>query len=293
MKNKTTSALILATALCTSLLFTACRKENKTETASNNNAVSDASTSEAKFDNSGVIADAALAGGGANDISGRIAGTDDFFANTCATLTWDTISTPKKITVDFGATNCLCKDGINRRGKMIITYNGKYRTTGSINTITFNDFYEEDNKIEGTKTVTNNGLNGSSQMYWSIVVTNGKITYVDGTSATWASNHTRTLVNGQSTVGSGGWVDDEYEITGSGGGTSTEGVIYIATILTPLHKKVKGCKRFTSGVLEIVPTASNTYKRQIDFGSGACDNQATVTVFRGNKTNTYIIKFKK
>ncbi len=293
MKTKKTNALLLATALCTSLLFSACRKENKTETADNNEAISDASTAETKFDNSGNVADAALAGGGASNISGRNAGIDDFFANSCATLTWDSTSTPKKITIDFGTTNCLCKDGINRRGKMIITHTGKYRVSGSVHTITFSDFYEDDNKIEGTKTVTNSGLNGSSQMYWTIVVVDGKITYADGTSATWASNRTRTQVNGQSTVGSGGWIDDEYEITGTGGGTSVKGVTYTATILTALHKKVKGCKRFTSGVLEIVPTASNTYKRQIDFGNGACDNQAQVTVFRGNKTKSYTITFKK
>lgn len=289
----TTNALLLATALLATVTFTACNKENKTEITENNEALSDATTSETKFDNSGTVADAALAGGGATDITARGASTDDFFAGSCATVTWDSTALPRKVTIDFGTINCLCKDGINRRGKMIIIHTGKYREAGSSHTITFDSFYEDDNKIEGTKTVINKGLNGSGQMYWTISVVGGKITYSDATSASWASERTRTQTAGQATVGRGGWIDDEYDIIGNGGGTSVKGVTYTAEIKIALHKKVRGCKRFTSGVLEIVPTGTSGYKRQIDFGNGACDNQATVTVFKGNKTKTYTITFKK
>jgi hypothetical protein len=293
MKLQKSATLLLGATLLTSVVFTSCKKENKTETADNNEALSDASTSEAKFENSENVADAALAGGGSTEISGKLQGTEDFFAGSCANVTRDTTGPVRKITIDFGTANCLCKDGVNRRGKMMIDHNGRYRNAGATHTITFDNFYEEDNKIEGTKTVTNNGLNGSGQMNWGIKVVGGKITYTDGTFASWESTRTRTQTAGQGTIGKGGWFDDEYDITGTGGGTSVKGVTYTAEIKTALHKKVKGCKRFVSGVLEIVPTGSSSYKRQIDFGNGACDNTAEVTVFRGNKTKKYTITFKK
>jgi hypothetical protein len=38
-------------------------------------------------------------------------------ASNCATVTHDTNTMPRTITIDFGAANCLCNDGRNRRGK--------------------------------------------------------------------------------------------------------------------------------------------------------------------------------
>lgn len=75
------------------------------------------------------------------------------------------------ITVDFGASNCLCNDNRYRRGKVIFIYSGLYRTIGSVITITTSNYFVNDNQVLGTKTITNiappTGINGRH----SIVVT--------------------------------------------------------------------------------------------------------------------------
>ena len=43
---------------------------------------------------------------------------------TYPTVTRDTVSIPHRITIDFGSSNHLCKDGIDRRGKIYIDYTG-------------------------------------------------------------------------------------------------------------------------------------------------------------------------
>ena len=65
------------------------------------------------------------------------------------------------IIVDFGdgyPDDCL-KYGKERRGKIIITYTGKYRDSLSVITTTFDQYYVNNNWIQGERIVTNNGRN--------------------------------------------------------------------------------------------------------------------------------------
>ncbi len=202
-------------------------------------------------------------------------------ASNCATVTHDTTTTPRTITIDFGAANCLCNDGRNRRGKILVSYTGKYRDVGSTHTITFDNYFVNDNQILGSKTVTNMGLNASNQSYFSIVVA-GKIIKANTTdSIIWNSNRTRTWTQGEATPA---WSDDVYEITGSGNGQNKNGS-YTVNIIQPLVKEI-GCKWMTSGKTELQPAGK--YLRTIDFGNGNCDNSATVLI----NGNTYTITLK-
>ncbi len=290
MKNKV--SIFKSILVASVFIIASCNKENKTELVENNDAVADATDADVSFTNMESVENAALENSSVNNITERLGSVDSFFGNSCAIITKDSTSSPKVITIDFGTVNCLCRDGINRRGKITISITGNYFSTGSIRTVTLDNFYADDKKIEGTKTSTNNGLNALGQMNWSVNVTNGKITDVNGDIKTFQSTRVRTQTAGQNTTGVGGWIDDEYDVTGTASGISVKGISYTASTITPLHKVVKKCKRFTSGILEIVPATTGNYKRQIDFGTGACDNTATVTVFRGNKTKTYTINFR-
>ena len=54
------------------------------------------------------------------------------FLSECATVTLDTTVFPRELTIDFGKENCLCRDGKYRRGKIIISFNGRYRHPGTV-----------------------------------------------------------------------------------------------------------------------------------------------------------------
>jgi hypothetical protein len=102
---------------------------------------------------------------------------------------------------------------------------------------------------------------------------NGTVTAPDGS---WTSTHsyqrTRTWIAGQNTVE---LLDDVYLISGSGSGVNRNEVPYSLLITTPLRVEV-GCPWIVSGVLQIIPGSLDV--RTVDYGSGACDNQVTVSV---------------
>ena len=270
----------MAMFLAASLIFTSCRKDEK-EALEDTATSGDNEQAEGISDETSNIADNAAKLG--NNFSMRTDGSNAAYEllSQCATVTHDTISSPRSLTIDFGTTNCLCNDGRYRRGKIMVTYTGRYFDIGSVRTSTFDNFYRNDNKIEGTRTVTNNGLNSSGQYSWTINATNMKITRTDGTFHTWSSTRTRTMTAGQNTPLI--WSDDEYTITGSANGTNRNGITYTANITTPLHRAMS-CKWIDSGVITISPTGK--VERQLDYGNGICDNEAIMIVGSRSRTIT-------
>lgn len=187
-------------------------------------------------------------------------------------ITLDTTGVDKSITIDWGTTNCDCNDGKQRRGKIITTFTGQYRDSGTVITHAPVGYYVNDNKIEGSKTVTNMGTNSSSQPYFNISV-NGSVTMTSGEVFTYTSSRVRTWTAGSGT--SLNFFDDEYDITGTASASSTNGNGYTAEVVDPLHVKV-GCAYIVSGVLNFTPTGRPL--RVINYGNGACDATFTVTI---------------
>lgn len=193
--------------------------------------------------------------------------------SSCATISHDSTSTPKTITIDFGSSNCLCNDGKNRRGQINVSYTGKYKDSLSVHSISFTDYYVNDNLVLGTKTVTNNGRNADGYLNYSIDV-DGKLVKANTTDTIeWVSNRNRVWLEGESTLLN--WLDDVYSIYGTASGVNSAGVSYTAVITTPLRRALS-CYYFDSGVLEITPAGK--VKRVIDFGDGTCDASATVSI---------------
>jgi hypothetical protein len=187
-------------------------------------------------------------------------------------ITIDTIGSVKTVTVDYGTTNCDCNDGKTRRGKIVTTFTGFYHAQGTIITHSPVDYYVNDIKIDGTKTVENMGLNSSGKPYFNVQV-NGVATLTSGETLTYSSTRVRTWTNGYDTFLYR--LDDEYDITGSAVGVFSLGGGYTANSTSPVHIKV-GCGFPVSGTLEITP--QNKPMRVLDYGSGSCDGTFTVTV---------------
>ena len=251
--------------------FTACKKD-KADTEAAAETIADVSYADVSFNDAQTIADEGATTG--SIASFRESGYDGFL-NACATVTRDTVSTPRVTTIDFGDANCLCQDGRNRRGKIIVTHTGRYRDASTVITTTFDNYYVQDNKIEGTRTVTNMGANSLGQPYFT-VAENGSVIRANGAGTiTWASNRTRTWTEGFATAIR---QDDVYEITGSSSATAANGNACSATILSPLVRKMSlDCRRhFVAGELKLM--IEGRPERVINFGDGTCDDIATVTV---------------
>jgi hypothetical protein len=269
MRNflKTASLLGILT-----LTVFSCRRENDEKESGT---AADNSLAEQTFDDVKSIADQAADG---NLTSYKTGG----LLSVCATVTHDTLSDPRMLTIDFGTVNCLCNDGRNRRGKILVSYSGRYKDQGSVHTITFDKYYVNDNHVMGSKIVTNEGPDGNGNIYYTVVI-DGSIGLADSSGTlTFVSNRTRTWVAGYSTPE---WMDDAYEITGTASGTRPDGGSFSAEIITPLRKEIS-CRWIVSGVMEFTPGDKPT--RTIDFGNGDCDDQAVVSI--GNWTRTITLR---
>ncbi len=193
----------------------------------------------------------------------------------CPILTISGTAYPYTFTLDFGV-QCLCNDGRIRSGQVVSTITGPYLDSTSAITSTLINYYETINNVDyhvtGTNEVVNLGKNVSGHPCFSVNVTNASITSVHGT-ITWASQRIREFAQGYDT-----WLnpfDDVYLITGQSNGTDINGAAYSVNIINPLMIQF-GCQWIKSGSIELVNPGYPTIT--VDYGSGACDNAATVTI---------------
>ncbi|HOT14237.1 MAG TPA: hypothetical protein PK252_05680 [Bacteroidales bacterium] len=132
--------------------------------------------------------------------------------------------------------------------------------------VTFENFTINNNKIEGTKTIEK-----METLKYKITLTNGKITFTDGSSVTCNYIRYRTMVAGIATplyI----W-DDAYTFEGSASGVTSKNIEYTKTITkavkiyTAYRYPVEGTFSFTSGDKTFI----------FDYGDGTKDNLATIT----------------
>jgi hypothetical protein len=271
MKSSILKPVLIAafSLILASVITTSCRK---TDTDTEESIASDNATAEANFSDIDRIVDNAAIDNGLGKTN-----------STCPAVTIDTTSSPRSMTLDFGTVNCTGADGKARRGMIVVTWTGRYRNPGTVITHTFNNFYQNDNKIEGTKTVTNMGLNNAGHLTYSVVISNAKITKTDGKVISWSSTRSREWIQGENTPGV---ADDIYQITGNASGTDGKGNTYSMSITKAITVDFSCKYHITSGTIEITPTGKQT--RVIDYGNGSCDDDATLTV--GRKTISFKIK---
>jgi hypothetical protein len=270
MKNLIKLNLVL---ISVASLISSCKKDEKTETTDIDvETVRDNAFAESSYGDALNISDQAAKDGELTTY--RIDSNEEGLLSLCATITNDTTLNPHLLTIDFGSENCECTDGKNRRGKILVSYLGQYRDSASIHTFTFDNYYVNDYKIGGTKTVTNMGHNNNGNLFFNISV-NGVITNPSAQNLTWTSSRTREWTEGESTSGFLGWFDDVYKINGAANGTSFNGTGFTANITEPLVVALN-CRWIKQGKLEF--TSGSLATRYFDYGSGSCDNAATVTI---------------
>ncbi len=193
----------------------------------------------------------------------------------CAQITYSSVEYPKTITIDFG-TGCIDSKGRTKKGKIYIDVSGDMRVVGSEKTITFDNFFINEVKMEGSKHAKNIGLN-ASQNY---------VVEIDGEIEATKNNLTRKRVFHRQRE----WItgietcetdDDEFLITGSGTITTRTGRTINHSITEAIHLKPSTCGYPLSGKIDFGSTLRGAI---LDFGTENCDNLATLTLKRRNKT---------
>ncbi len=277
MKKNVFFKTIGIAAIAVGMFFTGC---NRLEVADDQDMAQRNSMAEGYFEEVASITNQAAEG----DLSTYKTEGTDAISSGCATITKDSTASPRLITIDFGPTNCLCRDGKNRRGKILVSHTGRYTEPGTIINITFEDFYVDDNHIQGTKTIENMGLNAAGHLVYHILV-NGSITLIEnGETITWTADKYREWVSGYNTPRI--WNDDTFYMWGTRTGVNRNGKNYTALVNenTPLFKKAD-CRHFVSGIITFTQT-DNQKTATMDFGDGVCDNLATMTTNGRTKTIT-------
>lgn len=273
MKRKIASTT-MAILMFIALTLNSCRKERDNDTMP----AQDNAQAEATFNDAFNMADEAATTG---DVSFKNADENGLLAG-CAIVTRDTLSTPRTVTIDFGS-GCVGNDGRTRSGKVLVSYDGPYRATGTTIIITFDNYFVNDNQVLGTKTIQNNGPNNDGNLSYTITVSGQIVKADNGGTIAWTSNRVREWLEGANTTA---LADDVYGITGTATGTTANGNAFSATITDQLIRKLApGCRRhFVQGKMEVAVTGKPT--RYIDFGSGACDSQIVVTINGNDYTVT-------
>jgi hypothetical protein len=268
-----TKSVIIAIASLT-LIFASCRKDrgealDEIETTfelGENQAVSDNLSQDA----SDLLEEAAAKNNLLGDGGCGNPAIMNWIGN-CAVVTISGNFPAKNIKIDFG-TGCTSPSGVIRKGIINIALTDSVRKTGSIATTTFDNYYVNGFKKEGTITRTNTTVAGSGTRSFTRVVNNGKITSPAGKVWTHASNVTITQTAGVSTPCD--LTDDVYTLAGTRTATNAAGKTRTSTTQTPLQKKMS-CANIDQGILQVQGTSHTAV---INFGNGSCDNTATISI---------------
>ena len=258
----------------TMLFFTACKKNNSnplSDVDDNGGYASDISKME--WINNDVISIADAAGNYYNGVYMRTTGTTNTFGD-CALVSTDTISVPHTLRVSFPSYNCLCLDGKNRRGSIIISYNGQYTDSNQIHTITYDNYFLNDQQLMGNVKVTRVDTTVIGDWYYKVKVSDTLVT-TPNTWIVWQGNLVRKWLDGFAT---GDRSDNVYSISGGATLTRANGHIFACDIATPL-KIAQACDYVETGVVNVTNTGL-TGVRVLNYslGTGGCDVDAQLNI---------------
>lgn len=184
----------------------------------------------------------------------------------------DISKTPKdgyiEIILDYGE-GCTTKKNHFAKGKINIRAEGSITNSTMTITYTFDNFYINDKKIEGTveKQRMRSNENGNPQAQ---ITRNMTMIWEDNSSSSIEGQRTREWIKGTHNEL---WGDNEFSITGNWTISRRNGKVYSSTIVEPLIRTM-ACRFTVAGIIEI---ESQEERSQLNFGDGECDDLATIT----------------
>jgi hypothetical protein len=199
-------------------------------------------------------------------------------ASTVVTMTFASDNTTQNphgtITIDFGSAGCTDARGNTRKGKVIVEFKGRRFMPNSTITTTTQGYEVNGVKLEGTRTVTTLSTSTETAPSFGIVLTGGKATWPDGTTATREVNRVRTWLRQTNPL------NDSWTISGTANGTNRREKLYDLNITKPLVYK-RECALSSRIFMAVEGTKELTVdgkKITIDYGDGDCDRLVTITI---------------
>lgn len=265
MKNQLLKNLtLLATALV--MVFTGCQKEDDELQATEIETMETEALAQMEFSAADNFVEEA--GNSESLLNGRMAAPTESLP-TCATRTYN--AETRTLTIDFGSTNCVCRDGRSRRGKIVAQFEGQRHTAGASVTITLHNYYVNDHRYTGTKVKT--WVNAHKM---NVVVRGASIETPRGT-AQWQAERVIERVAGTDTRM---LADDVYLITGRSEGINRNGVTFKTVIEQPLKLVMaESCVRnFVAGIVRTTTGNGHTIVLNYDpIGGEPCDKIAEIS----------------
>lgn len=299
---KTTKlTLAVASMFLATAMFVACKKNSNSTTAVDSDTSGAGDNTMAESTSNDVVNIAGQVSENGSLSSYRL-GDQENMLTTCASVTTNT--TTQTFTVTFSGHACL--DGHTRTGSLMYDYHTStsnaiwFRIPGWACTVSSSNYVVDGNAITVNKTISNSTATTftptATNLTWAI---SGTITVVkpnNGGTINWVCNRTKTLLNTSDTAVYHGyslpisWNKAKLGITGSASGTDSKGENFNATITSQLVLDMTcspdvnnvGHHPFIQGGIDFTPGTKAT--RHIDFGSGTCDLNYTVTI-NGNTYN--------
>lgn len=212
----------------------------------------------------------------------RSATTDSsIYLNDCPTVTINAEASPKVMTIDFG-TACTGKDGKVRSGKIIVTAES-FTAFPSVRQKSFENYFVDQKKMEGSivQTIVRDT---ATHIRTATIQEDVTITFPEnGGTAHRVTNITRqyqpNILKDKTDNQTVSWGNVVF--------TRTSGVVLTKAIAaeTPLVYKA-ACGHIVSGIVSVSTSTNRNWT--LDYGNGACDDQATMT--RDGKTKEITIR---
>lgn len=279
MKKLTYWVAMLAIA-ATTFTQTACKKDDD---AFDSQTVQDNNSAESEFDDASSIEQDVM-DNNESSLGGRSAASIETTYDDGVKVVIDNAA--KTISIDFSpnGTPTTGQDGTQRKGIIKISYTARLREVGAVVTTTFDNYYVKRpaavdfTKVEGTKTVTNKSVSNGIYTF-ERKVTNGKLTFPNAQTFTWAA--TRTIEWNSGGTYTYRWDDIFTQKTGSiASGTTRTGSTFSVNVDADVVVKTscQKLRRFRPVSGKVTYTVGDGSPRVIDYGNGDCDNSFTVTV---------------
>jgi len=287
MTKKTIITSVALTIISAGLIFSSCKKKQKDD--DDTTAAEDHVVAETQSNDIVNIGDQASYGSMTTYKLGQQ--PQESIYSACATITSYTANSADNDTliVNFGS-SCIGADGRTRSGILQYVYTAglHYTDSGNVISVSANNYVVDGNAVNiSSKTIKNLGHITANKLTWAIDA-NITINKADGKTITWTTSKTRVLLAGEQPNNLPvDWAHTQIAVYGTASGTSANGESFTASVaqaswLVRDFNCTGYRKCFVAGELDFTPASKLT--RYVNFGTGACDNLASVTI-NGNVYN--------
>lgn len=181
---------------------------------------------------------------------------------------------PITMILDYGTIGTVDSiDGKTRKGQILVTFDRSWDTLGAVVTVKLSNYYVRNAGAASFVQYACDSMmiiHNSAYSYTNNII--GGKCIAPSWNLEWACTRTLTQTGGTGDLNP---YNDVFQFTGNAAGKNRDGKSYTVTVDVPVVKRVS-CSWIESGRISLTPEGLAT--RTVDYGTGVCDNQATLTI---------------